>query len=67
VILGAVLAIMVFEGGMQNSGLSLGIIAVQFHADLGRVIIASLRGIWCSVSGLSLARIWRSKDARLAR
>ncbi len=58
-------AIMI-EGGMQNSGLALGIIAVQFNADLGMVIIASLWGIWHIVSGLTLGVIWRNKDARLA-
>jgi BASS family bile acid:Na+ symporter len=58
-------AIMI-EGGMQNSGLALGIIAVQFNADLGMVIIASLWGIWHIVSGLSLAFLWRHQDARLA-
>ena len=58
-------AIMI-EGGMQNSGLALGIIAVQFNADLGMVIIASLWGIWHIVSGLSLAWRWRRKDARAA-
>jgi BASS family bile acid:Na+ symporter len=56
----------VIEGGMQNSGLALGIIAVQFNADLGMVIIASLWGIWHIVSGMSLAVLWRRKDARLA-
>jgi len=56
----------VIEGGMQNSGLALGIIAVQFNADLGMVIIASLWGIWHIVSGLTLAVSWRRKDARLA-
>ena len=55
----------VIEGGMQNSGLALGIIAVQFNAELGMVIIASLWGIWHIVSGLSLAYLWRRKDARL--
>ena len=54
------------EGGMQNAGLTLGIIAVQFNADLGRVFIASLWGIWHIVSGMSLALLWRRKDARLA-
>jgi len=54
------------EGGMQNSGLALGIIAVQFNSDLGMVVIASLWGIWHIVSGLSLAVYWRSKDARSA-
>jgi BASS family bile acid:Na+ symporter len=54
------------EGGMQNSGLALGIIAVQFGSDLGMVIIASLWGIWHIVSGLSLALFWRRKDARPA-
>ena len=58
-------AIMI-EGGMQNSGLALGIIAVQFNADLGMVIVASLWGIWHIVSGLTLAMLWRQKDARLA-
>jgi BASS family bile acid:Na+ symporter len=58
-------AIMI-EGGMQNSGLALGIIAVQFNADLGMVIIASLWGIWHIVSGLALGVLWRTKDARLA-
>jgi BASS family bile acid:Na+ symporter len=57
-------AIMI-EGGMQNSGLALGIIALQFNADLGMVIIASLWGIWHIVSGMSLAVLWRQKDARL--
>lgn len=54
------------EGGMQNSGLALGIIAVQFASDLGMVIIASLWGIWHIVSGLALAFYWRRKDARPA-
>lgn len=54
------------EGGMQNSGLALGIIAVQFNSDLGMVLIASLWGIWHIVSGLSLAFYWRHKDARSA-
>jgi bile acid:Na+ symporter, BASS family len=57
-------AIMI-EGGMQNSGLALGIIAVQFNADLGMVIIASLWGMWHVVSGMTLATLWRRKDARL--
>ena len=50
------------EGGMQNAGLALGIIAVQFNADLGMVIIASLWGIWHIVSGMSLALFWRRLD-----
>jgi bile acid:Na+ symporter, BASS family len=54
------------EGGMQNSGLALGIIALQFGSDLNMVVIASLWGIWHIVSGLSLALYWRRKDARLA-
>ncbi len=54
------------EAGMQNSGLALGIIAVQFNSDLGMVIIASLWGIWHIVSGMTLATIWRRKDARSA-
>ncbi len=54
------------EGGMQNSGLALGIIAVQFNSDLGMVVIASLWGMWHIVSGMGLALAWRYKDARLA-
>ena len=54
------------EGGMQNAGLALGIIAVQFNADLGMVMIASLWGIWHIVSGLSLVCLWRAHDARSA-
>lgn len=54
------------EGGMQNSGLALGIIAIQFNSDLGMVVIASLWGIWHIVSGLACALWWRRKDARSA-
>lgn len=54
------------EGGMQNSGLALGIIGLQFNADLGMVVVASLWGIWHIVSGLSLAFLWRRHDDRLA-
>jgi bile acid:Na+ symporter, BASS family len=54
------------EGGMQNSGLALGIIGVQFGSDLGMVIIASLWGIWHIVSGLACAMVWRRQDARTA-
>ena len=54
-------AVMV-EGGMQNSGLALGIIAVQFNSDLGMVIIASLWGMWHIVSGLACALWWRRED-----
>lgn len=53
------------EGGMQNSGLALGIIAVQFHSDLGMVIIASLWGIWHIVSGMACALYWRRADRML--
>ncbi len=56
----------IIEGGMQNSGLALGIIAVQFNADLGMVIIASLWGMWHIVSGLVMVVYWRKKDARHA-
>jgi BASS family bile acid:Na+ symporter len=50
------------EGGMQNAGLALGIIAVQFNSDLGMVVIASLWGIWHIVSGMGLALLWRRSD-----
>lgn len=52
------------EGGMQNAGLALGIIAVQFNSDLGMVTLASLWGIWHIVSGMTLAKFWRRKDAK---
>jgi bile acid:Na+ symporter, BASS family len=50
------------EGGMQNSGLALGIIAVQFGGELDMVIVASLWGMWHIVSGMSLAGWWRRRD-----
>ena len=52
------------EGGMQNAGLALGIIAVQFNSDLGMVTLASLWGIWHILSGMTLASLWRRKDAK---
>ena len=58
-------AIMI-EGGMQNSGLALGIIALQFNADLGMVIVASLWGIWHIVSGLMMVLRWRRADGNPA-
>ncbi len=54
-------AIMI-EGGMQNSGLALGIIALQFGNDFGMVTVAGLWGIWHIVSGLSCAYVWRRQD-----
>ncbi len=54
------------EGGMQNSGLALGIIALQFGNDFGMVTVAGLWGIWHIVSGLSCAYFWRSQDRRSA-
>jgi bile acid:Na+ symporter, BASS family len=50
------------EGGMQNSGLALGIILLQFNNDFGMVILASLWGIWHIVSGMACALYWRKKD-----
>ena len=50
------------EGGMQNSGLALGIIATQFSSDLQMVGIASMWGIWHAVSGGALALLWRRAD-----
>lgn len=52
----------VIEGGMQNSGLALGIIAAQFDSDLAMVAVAGLWGIWHVVSGGTLALFWRSRD-----
>lgn len=49
----------VIEGGMQNSGLALGIIATQFGADLQMVAVAGLWGIWHIVSGGALVWVWR--------
>jgi len=50
------------EGGMQNSGLALGIIAAQFGSDLAMVAVASLWGIWHIVSGGALALLWRTRE-----
>jgi BASS family bile acid:Na+ symporter len=52
----------VIEGGMQNSGLALGIIAAQFNSDLAMVAVAGLWGIWHVVSGGTLAVLWRRAD-----
>ena len=52
----------IIEGGMQNSGLALGIIAAQFSSDLAMVAVAGLWGIWHIVSGASLALAWRYLD-----
>jgi len=50
------------EGGMQNSGLALGIIAAQFESNLAMVAVAGLWGVWHIVSGGTLALIWRRKS-----
>jgi BASS family bile acid:Na+ symporter len=47
------------EGGMQNAGFVLGIVALQFNSDVGMVVVASLWGMWCIASGLALAWWWR--------
>jgi BASS family bile acid:Na+ symporter len=52
----------VIEGGMQNSGLALGIIAAQFNSDLAMVAVAGLWGMWHIVSGGALALLWRRLD-----
>jgi BASS family bile acid:Na+ symporter len=52
----------VIEGGMQNSGLALGIIAAQFDTNLQMVAVAGLWGVWHAVSGGTLAVIWRRQD-----
>ncbi|TAG02811.1 MAG: bile acid:sodium symporter family protein [Betaproteobacteria bacterium] len=52
----------VIEGGMQNSGLALGIIGLQFSGDLAMVAVAGLWGIWHIVSGGALALAWRRMD-----
>ncbi len=56
----------VIEGGMQNVGFALGIVAVQFNSDLQMVIFSSLWGVWHSISGLGLALIWRRSQSRFA-
>jgi BASS family bile acid:Na+ symporter len=53
----------VIEGGMQNSGLALGIIAAQFSGDLAMTAVAGLWGVWHIVSGGTLALIWRRGGA----
>jgi BASS family bile acid:Na+ symporter len=52
----------VVEGGMQNSGLALGIIAAQFGSDLAMVAVAGLWGVWHIISGGALALAWRRSD-----
>ena len=54
----------IVEAGMQNAGLALGIIALQFESELGMVILASLWGIWHLISGLALASLWRRQVTR---
>ena len=54
----------VIEGGMQNVGFALGIVAMQFNDDLQMVIFTSLWGVWHSISGLGLALIWRRSLSR---
>jgi BASS family bile acid:Na+ symporter len=51
----------IIEGGMQNSGLALGIVAAQFSSDLAMVAVAGLWGIWCIVTGGGLALLWRRR------
>jgi BASS family bile acid:Na+ symporter len=52
----------ILESGMQNSGLALGIIALQFGNDLGMTTVAGFWGIWHIVSGLACAKLWRWQD-----
>lgn len=52
----------VIEGGMQNSGLALGIIAAQFGSDLAMVAVAGLWGVWHIISGGALVLLWRAGD-----
>jgi len=52
----------VIEGGMQNSGLALGIIAAQFGSDLAMIAVAGLWGIWHIISGGAMVTIWRFND-----
>ena len=54
----------VIEGGMQNVGFALGIVAMQFGNELQMVIFTSLWGVWHSISGLGLALIWRRSLSR---
>lgn len=53
----------IIEGGMQNAGFALGIVATQFSSEIQMVIFTSLWGVWHSVSGLGLAFLWRRQDA----
>jgi bile acid:Na+ symporter, BASS family len=55
----------VIESGMQNAGLALGIIGVQFAADPFMVAVAGQWGIWHAVSGGALAYFWRRSDAQV--
>lgn len=54
-------AIMV-EVGMQNSGLSLGLILTQFKGNLDMALVAAFWGIWHIISGLILVMYWRQRE-----
>ncbi|MEN9559927.1 MAG: hypothetical protein RLZZ502_1138 [Pseudomonadota bacterium] len=52
------------EGGMQNSGLAIGIIIAHFSGDLDMMAVAGLWGVWHIISGVTFALFWRYMDAR---
>lgn len=51
------------EVGMQNSGLSLGLILTQFHAEPNMALVAAFWGIWHIISGLLLVLYWRKSSS----
>lgn len=50
------------EVGMQNSGLSLGLILTYFQSNIDMALIAAFWGIWHAVSGLALVLFWRRQS-----
>lgn len=49
------------ETGIQNSGLGLVLIFTYFDGLGGMAVITALWGIWHLISGITIARIWKSK------
>jgi bile acid:Na+ symporter, BASS family len=47
------------ESGMQNSGLALGIIGLQFAGEPSMIAVAGLWGVWHLISGGFWAYCWR--------
>lgn len=60
----AVRRTLVFEIGIQNSGLGLAILLAHFPGQGGAALIAAAWGFWHIVSGLTVAGVFRAADRR---